>query len=88
MARQPTTDPQDLAVASQDYLNDICAALAEYVRGGGQVAVHSERDGAPLAITFTLADGDRFHALLRVRMADSLDHRSESTEVVDASRAG
>jgi hypothetical protein len=63
------TRSADPATATQDYLHDICSALMEYVQTGSGVGLHSDRHGASLAITFTVADGDQFHELLCVHMA-------------------
>lgn len=59
------------AELTQRYLQDVAAALVDYIEGGGSLGIESQHDGVPLAITFTLADAERYHSLLQRRTADS-----------------
>ena len=53
-----------------EYLASICEAITLYVRQGGTIQLHSERDSDPLTIWFTLDDGDAYHLVLRAVMAE------------------
>jgi hypothetical protein len=65
----PTFEHSEYTREVIDHMYDVCEALSEYVLAGGVVRIESTREGAPLTIAFTLADGDQYHSLLRARMA-------------------
>lgn len=48
----------------QEYIRRICGALATYLDEGEPLHVHSVLQPGGLAITFTLAEVDRFHAII------------------------
>ena len=69
-------DPQTLRL---NYLQDICAALGEYIQSGGHVHIDSDSTQGGddhLTVTFTIEQGSIYLTLLRETMGRRLDDQN------------
>jgi hypothetical protein len=72
------SSPHSPSERVQGYLQDVAGALVDYIEAHGTVHLQSQRDGAPLTITFTLDDGDLYHSLLDARLARAYEAEPHS----------
>lgn len=63
--------PSDPGVRAR-YLRDVFSALLDYVTDGGAISFRTTRESAAVEMHLTIADGDRFHALIERHMHGSM----------------